>query len=219
MSYQQLCYRSLWEERERVNQTTKCRLIPAQGTWERCFRCLLKVGHTEQTTSMYIYTSYPGKKCTAKSNALLHCKYQLSVLMNSAGHSIHSSFHMRERQRLQYICADRQKCRQTSISPSGVDLCTILFPRMHGRAFPQRTDIFWAFMQSKPLWTKQIKGGVWTWPGVEAPKENICGNCSPPGLSCRSRQSRALKQGAEKLHQLCMLVSCLMFLSIVSSDL
>lgn len=102
MSYQQLCYRLLWEERERVNQTTECRLISAQGTWERCFRCLLKVGHTEQTTSMSIYTSYPAqKKCTAKSKALLHCKYQLSVLMYcSDGHSIHNSFHVWERQRL-----------------------------------------------------------------------------------------------------------------------
>lgn len=33
--------------------------------------------------------------------------------------------------------------------------------------------------------------------GMEAPTVNVCGNCSPPGLSCRSKQSWALKQGAE----------------------
>lgn len=47
-------------------------------------------------------------------------------------------------------------------------LGTVLFARMHGQVFPQRTDVFQASVQSKPLWTKQIKRGVWTWPGMEA---------------------------------------------------
>lgn len=90
-------------------------------------------------------------------------------------------------------------------------LCTILFPWMHGRVFPQRTDIFQTSMQSKPLWTKQIKWGAWIWPGLETSAiQSVCGNCSPPSQADRAGLWNKEQRG---------LVSCLMFLSIVSSDL
>lgn len=164
MSYQQLCYRSLWEERERVNQTTKCRLISAQGTWEWFLRCLLKVGHTEQTTSMYIYTSYPEK------NALLTAmpSYTANISSLCSWTAV-----LGTQSTALFTWENGRDCSISVQTDRSVDrhqyhhqewiYAQSSFP---GCMDKQRTDIFWASMQSKPLWTKQIKGGVWTWPGM-----------------------------------------------------